>query len=634
MGYNDRVRPSTRLLLIIASALTAAYLVGIAFNLSPWLRGPEEWRWPYVIPLPFSRAWLSAVVLLGYMLIIAFLLRRGTSRRWIVLSLLIAGLMTPVLQMALLYVDHADLGISQLFNRTVSELSGGFYNVGVLVTDNRDFLSHFVERMPTFPVHPQRHPPGLPLVFAWARQLFDRLPVLAAELSGVLRPNQCHNLALMNMPNSAIAASIIQMLVPVWLGFVVGPLYLFGRQIYDERTAQAAVLLWPLLPSVALWATRWNQLYALITLAAFIPFVWGLRHRRLWPLFLAGLVVAVGSFFSLGNVVLVMFLGLFALMWLADESERPGFGWLVAGAGLFIAGFTLFWLIIWRIYGLNPLALWQTALGLHMGLGRSYLSWLFYHLYDFLVFFGIALAVFWAFRFVRAGARWRVRPRDMLALSFGAGLILLDLSGTSQGEVARVWAFLFPLALLASVPRDKKSRTPLLIVAGLLAAQVFVSNLFLQPVSTGLTDPPAPPASMPASQSPVAIWENGLMLDRVNLPRQLQPGESVAVELFWGTSQSIPRPYTIFIHLIDPEGQLVAQSDGLPRGGQWLTTCWQPHLVFNDTYQLDLPEDLPPGEYNLVAGFYWLPTGERVSLADGSESAGLGLLNISSSTAP
>ncbi|WP_374689578.1 hypothetical protein [Promineifilum sp.] len=629
------MRPSARLLLLAAAILTVVYLIGLAFNVSPWLRGPEEWRWPYVIPGSVGRAWLSALVLAGYLLLIAALTRRpeGDSahpRRRTTLILLAAGLMTPLLQIALLYLDHADLGFAQLFNRTVSELSGGFYNVGVMVTDNRDFLAHFVERMPSYPVHPQRHPPGVPLLFAWARQLFDRLPALAAGLSERLRPAQCHNLALMNLPDSAIAAAVVQMLVPLGLGIIVAPLYVFGRAVYGRSAARRAVLLWPLLPSVALWATRWNQFYALITLLVFLPFAWGLTRRRLWPLFVAGMLVALGTFLSLGNVVLGLFLGWYALVWLLDQAERPPLVWLLAGAALFAGGFALFWLALWLGYGLNPVALWRTALSTHLGLGRNYVSWLFYHLYDFLVFLGIPLAVFGAARFARAGWRWRVRPRDVLALSFGIGLLLLDISGTSQGEVARVWAFLLPLALLAAVPRAERNRAAFLGIAALLALQVFVANLFLQPVSTGLTDPPAPPPAVQPTAGPLAVWQNGIILHEVRLPAAAAPGETVTVELIWGAERSIGVPYTVFVHVLDASGQLVAQTDGLPRGGAWLTTCWQPGHTFADAHAVSLPADLPPGEYTLDAGLYWLPTGERALLRDGmmADSVRLGALMV------
>ncbi len=619
---------SSRILLLVAAGLTVAYALGIAFNVSPWLRGPDEWRWPYVIPAGVIRAWPSAVLLLVYLGLMALLLRREPSRGRTAATLLAATLMTPLLQMALLYLDHPDGGVGQLFNRTVSELSGGFFNVGAPVTDNREFLAHFVEQMPSYPVHPQRHPPGLPLLFAGARQLFDRLPGVAAAVSGALRPNQCHNLPLMNMPDSAIAAATIQMLVPAWLGLVVLPLYWLGRRLYGVGPALAAVLLWPLLPSVALWSTRWNQLYALFTVLAFLALLGALGGRRLWLLFVCGLVVGLAMFFSLGNLVIAAFLGLFALIWYLDQESRPSPGWLLAAAALFAVGLALPWGFVWLAYGLNPVALWNTAMGAHLGLGRDYFIWLFYHLYDFLVFFGVPLVVFWVARLARAGVGWRVRPRDVLALSFGLGLVLLDLSGTSQGEVARVWAFLLPLALLAAVPlRDDRGRI-VPGIAALLAAQVFVINLFLQPVSTGLIDPPAAPQAIVVDGSPVAVWQSGMALHEATFPATAAAGASISVRLVWGATQPINRPYTVFVHLLDGDGELVAQADGLPRGGRWLTTCWQPGQAFEDSMVIDPVDDLPLGLYAVRTGFYWLPTGERAPLRDGSDSAELGTIRV------
>lgn len=619
---------ASRILLLVAAGLTLAYALGIAFNVSPWLRGPEEWRWPYVIPAGVGRVWLSAALLLAYLGVIALLLRRRPSRGRTVAALLAAAMMTPLLQMALLYLDHPDGGVSQLFNRTVSELSGGFFNVGAPVTDNREFLAHFVEQMPSYPVHPQRHPPGLPLLFASARQLFDRLPGVGAAVGGALRPYQCHNLPLMNLPDSALAAATIQMLVPIWLGLVVLPLYWLGRRLYGVGPALAAVLLWPLLPSVALWATRWNQLYALFTVLAFLALVGGLSGRRLWAVALAGLVVGLAMFFSLGNLVIAAFLGLFALVWYLDSDARPSPGWLLAAAAAFVAGLALPWGLVWLAYGLNPVALWNTAMSTHLGLGRDYFVWLFYHLYDFLVFFGIPLIVFWLARLARAGAGWRVRPRDVLALSFGLGLILLDLSGTSQGETARVWAFLLPLALLAAVPLADERGRIMLGIAALLAVQVFVANMFLQPVSTGLSDPPAAPEGTAADGPPVATWQGGMVLHEAAFPATVAAGDALPVQLVWGASQQINRPYTIFVHLLDDDGQLVAQADGLPRGGEWLTTCWRPGQAFADMMVIDPMEELPAGRYTMRAGLYWLPTGERALLQDGSDSVELGTIRV------
>ena len=86
-----------------------AYLVGLALNLTPWLRGPDEWRWAYAIPGTLSRLWLSVVLLIVYLAGAAWLIKRAPSRRITILVIVSAAVMTPLLQFALLYMDHPDV---------------------------------------------------------------------------------------------------------------------------------------------------------------------------------------------------------------------------------------------------------------------------------------------------------------------------------------------------------------------------------------------------------------------------------------------------------------------------------------------------------------------------------------------
>ena len=80
-----------------------------------------------------------------------------------------------------------------------------------------------------------------------------------------------------------------------------------------------------------------------------------------------------------------------------------------------------------------------------------------------------------------------------------------------------------------------------------------------------------------------------------------QPG--LAVELVWQAQSRIAGNYKAFVHLLDANGTIVAQSDALPAEG-YATNRWLPGEVVLDRHTLRLPSDLPPGEYRLVAGLY------------------------------
>lgn len=99
---------------------------------------------------------------------------------------------------------------------------------------------------------------------------------------------------------------------------------------------------------------------------------------------------------------------------------------------------------------------------------------------------------------------------------------------------------------------------------------------------------------------------------------QPAPGDVLLVTLFWEAQRPIERAYTVFVHLIGPDGRLVAQADGEPVGGSRPTTGWQPGETIRDGYALPLPADLPPGRYLLQAGLYAWPELTRLPwLRDG-----------------
>lgn len=96
--------------------------------------------------------------------------------------------------------------------------------------------------------------------------------------------------------------------------------------------------------------------------------------------------------------------------------------------------------------------------------------------------------------------------------------------------------------------------------------------------------------------------------------------QSLTVLLAWRAHTRPAADYTVFVHLLGPEGQRVAQSDAFPT---WLfpqpTSQWPPGQTVLDRHILLLPGDLPPGRYTLQAGLYDGQTLARLPLAGGDE---------------
>jgi hypothetical protein len=104
-----------------------------------------------------------------------------------------------------------------------------------------------------------------------------------------------------------------------------------------------------------------------------------------------------------------------------------------------------------------------------------------------------------------------------------------------------------------------------------------------------------------------------------------EPG-AVHVILDWETARPLDRDYAVFVHVRDGRGEIVAQSDGPPLAGTWPTSLWPTGHRLSETRTIALPSDLPPGEYEVVAGLYDPVTGRRVRLAGGGD--GVPLLTI------
>ncbi len=76
------------------------------------------------------------------------------------------------------------------------------------------------------------------------------------------------------------------------------------------------------------------------------------------------------------------------------------------------------------------------------------------------------------------------------------------------------------------------------------------------------------------------------------------------VTLYWLALREMGQNYKAFVHLLGPDGSVIAQHDGEPVGGFTPTSRWQPGQIIADRHVLTLPEDLPAGEYGLRTGLY------------------------------
>ncbi len=86
--------------------------------------------------------------------------------------------------------------------------------------------------------------------------------------------------------------------------------------------------------------------------------------------------------------------------------------------------------------------------------------------------------------------------------------------------------------------------------------------------------------------------------------------------LLWRAEAEMPTSYRVFIHLVDANGQILAQTDGEPANWSRPTTGWVPGEYILDDHTLTLPPDLPAGA-SLRVGLYNPVTNQRLQTDSG-----------------
>gem|GEM_PF-1755917 len=92
-------------------------------------------------------------------------------------------------------------------------------------------------------------------------------------------------------------------------------------------------------------------------------------------------------------------------------------------------------------------------------------------------------------------------------------------------------------------------------------------------------------------------------------------GAALTVTLYWRALATPDRDYTVFVHLLNREGKIVAQNDSQPGNNTLPTRGWLPAEVVADQHAIALPATLLPGAYHLELGWYDGASGARLALA-------------------
>ncbi|MGI6376838.1 MAG: glycosyltransferase family 39 protein [Anaerolineae bacterium] len=95
---------------------------------------------------------------------------------------------------------------------------------------------------------------------------------------------------------------------------------------------------------------------------------------------------------------------------------------------------------------------------------------------------------------------------------------------------------------------------------------------------------------------------------------QASAGVELRLTLAWQATGEVNRNLSVFCHLVDENGQIVAQHDGAPQGGAMPTSDWLAGQVVLDEIVLPVPQDAAAGTYQLRVGLYDPISGQREAI--------------------
>lgn len=173
------------------------------------------------------------------------------------------------------------------------------------------------------------------------------------------------------------------------------------------------------------------------------------------------------------------------------------------------------------------------------------------------------------------------------------------------------------------------SRGPVLGGVGLFMAAVTAASPFVF-IAPRYADPP----SLTPEQIAAIPQRLGVDFGSVSFPAEMQlmgfaidprpvapditPGSAVKLTLYWRSLAVMDRDWSVFVHIVDENGIVVAQRDTYPGLGLMPTPKWAAGQTLADTYVINLPPaTYAPSKARIEIGLYDYNTNERLLVVTG-----------------
>jgi len=466
--------------LIFVTLISLLFYLLIGFDIIPLLRGPVDWHWSYLFINTFPKIF-PALLLIGILLYFfsTFDKKKDTDiPRYEKIFLPLGVFLGFLLQLSVIYFSRA--GIFVLLARTIEPVNNGYFTASLTIDTLSQFLSHYNELLATFPLHPSQHPPGGILFYYFFQWLFTFFPFLHHFVNGItISTKSIFEIWLPLLPNQKEAALFTGFFMPLFASALAIPLYYAGKLFGTARVALRSAFMYLFLPSIVLFTPLPDVLFSVFTLGGLLFFILAIKKNNPRYVFLVGLMVALGIFCSLSllSIGLLFFIALLIQYMLITKYRI-----ILLKSMLYLTlGIVVPFIALMLFFQFNILTVATTIHNILVREinNRSYTEFLFYNLYDFLIFAGIP--VFFYFIYTLKDIR-KLSKENFLLLSFIATLLIMDFSGTLKGETSRLLIPFYPFLVLlttGNLCKQYKFQTrDFLVIYALMGLQILVMQEF------------------------------------------------------------------------------------------------------------------------------------------------------------
>ncbi len=129
------------------------------------------------------------------------------------------------------------------------------------------------------------------------------------------------------------------------------------------------------------------------------------------------------------------------------------------------------------------------------------------------------------------------------------------------------------------------------------------------------------PGETAAPGAILAAFDNGFVLEAVELPRRAQPGDSLSIRFSWRSSVESSEDLVQFLHFVGEEDGAFWGFDQEPLGPRLPTRLWYAGLGDSEVWTVPLPADIAAGPYNVYTGLYRSSSLARIPARSGDGAA-------------